>query len=60
MLLAIAISPINLIEFEMSKTNREYIDELYSIGELLSEPILEPEIQDDSHLQEEESNRINR
>ena len=52
-LLAIAISPINLIQFEMSKTNREYIDELYSIGGLLSEPILEPEIQDDSHLQEE-------
>ena len=33
-LLAIASNPINLITFEMSKTNRDYVNELYSIAEL--------------------------
>tara|TARA_R110002072_G_scaffold56672_2_gene146479 strand:+ start:41 stop:1717 length:1677 start_codon:yes stop_codon:yes gene_type:complete len=33
-LLAIGVSPINLIQFNMSQSNREYINELYKIGQI--------------------------
>ena len=46
-LLAIASSPINLIVFEMSKTNRDYVDELFSIGEIISEKETQEEEQEE-------------
>jgi len=40
-LLAISVNPINLITFDMSKNNDDYINELYNIGEItLSQSIL--------------------